>query len=296
MKWLGIAVLLFTSIGHAQNFNEIEPNNTPSTAQILNFSDESGTLSNGMIGSFADDYYRVNTAGPGAGITRFRMQSSQFSENVSYEVEGIGGTYLGGGGTRGAMWYSFRPSSSVLLRVSSNDPISTYDYFLGYNRFGIQTVNAGVFQPGTFRFRETNSLVSSRRLELHVFDASGQALTNVSSVGVPIGQFDFNAMLAPGTYFAAVGSRLASEHGSRTGQVLAPGLLAAEIAVANSTLAGGITLTSADRTYADLTGQRLGTENTIAFYQFTVVPEPASMIALGFGVLGLARRRKRRNA
>jgi len=311
------------AIASATDFFESEDNDSKVLADAFSLAagdriigNSQGAVITGGGGATSADYFLVATAAAAPGIYRYRLTLT--TAGTAGHIGTIRGltttTGVPNAGTDVALqtssasttparfnqWYGFGGGESIYYRVAGVTA-TTADYEATLERSVITPTNIGSFAAGSIRITTMGQTTADT--EIAVYDSNFNAmdgyLNDDETTGTNTSQSNLVRDYAPGTYYLAVtGFNLASNLGSpadddfRTGSVFDnPGAILNSSTTINQDLDFAIT-DSAQFTFTSANQLKVGAYD-VNFYEFTVVPEPATMAALGLGAIALLRRRRK---
>lgn len=323
---LGLTVAT-TAPSYAQVFNETEDNNTTETANIVSGFGVGNTIvgsttgsSTVTAGSTSSDNFRIGITGGTTQIYRNRflltttgtqghtMSFRGFTQsagviNTSSNASFVSSSVLNPT-TRFLQWYGFGKQEQIDLRVTGTAS-TTNPYTIAMTQEVVTpTAISQTFNEGTITF---NTFGTGTDTALMILDANlnpiagyknDDSWTDAPTNTVTTTQSFLSRNFTAGTYYIAVArwnlnDNLAAPAGERTptdNVLRTPGWIVASstnTATANTsvTISGG--------------GNQFVWTNSVSgayeanFARFEVVPEPATMTALGLGVAALMRRKKK---
>lgn len=294
-------------------FNESEPNDSKAQANVFALG-VGGTITGNSTSAAGVglDYYRISTPAAALGIYRYRMV-------ITSQIAGHTGTIRGlnqSGGVIGTtdttfqtsstattpprfnQWYGFGKQEEIYYRVTGGTA-TTADYTATLERQTVTPVDLGSFAAGSITIT-TIGQGHTTDTDLWVYDGNLNAIPGYGNDDESIAGGGTGATLqslltrnyTPGTYYLALSNfQFANNLASPPDDdFLSGAVLDFANAAANSSTTTNLNLAfSIGGT--PFAATKVGPYD-IYWGKFTVVPEPASMTALGLGVLALMRRRK----
>jgi hypothetical protein len=321
---LGLAVLGMTSAASAVILAEVEPNNsgtTAATAQITAantagvFALADGDQITGNASSTDPDYFRIRSSRAVDGsIVRHSLTSS--TSSIALSARGVNNGFTAGdvnitdsfsstGGRQTIKWYSL--GNPVDMYVRANRSSTATNYTLTMTTSTITPVNVGTFGGGSLAVDIKANLVGDS--ELFLYDSNFNVVSQ-SDDFIGDNRARILRTLGVGTYYLAVGSgQTASTKAFDTLDTASPFYSSAAPAMINPIVISG----SPTNIYGLIRPENLVRSSTdfginfngtsviyggftnsleVAWYSFTVIPEPSALGLLAPATLVLGRRRK----
>lgn len=316
----------------AINFPEVEGNDTKAAANVFAGMAAGDTITGNTTGSSTTvagagsaDYFKVGTAGAALGIYRYRMVATSAVVGHTLTIRGLNQTSSTAGGVTGTVdttiqtsttvttpprfvqWYGFGKSEDIYVRAAGTTS-TTADYTLTLERSDVTAIDLGTYAPGTIVLNTVGQTGSTQTdTDLWVYDSNFDAIAGYGNddesiagggTGTTLGS-RLTRTYGVGTYYVAISNfQLANNMNSAPDDDFQTGtLLDFPNAIANSStttnLNLGMQITDSIGGIGNGTAVKAG-QFDVAFYKFTVVPEPASMTALALGLGALAARRRRK--
>jgi hypothetical protein len=322
--------VVLAAVVSATDFFETEGNDSKATANFFTLASGDRIIGNSISAATTGlDYFLVRTTAAVPGIYLNQMVLSTtgtvghtstlrgLNQTGTAATWAAGNVVPGTGGTIGTtdttlqsnlttvtnarltQWYTFGAAADIYYRVAGT-ATTTSDYTATYSSSSVSATNIGTFQPGSINITTINQ-GHTTDTDLWVYDSNFNPIAGYGnddtfdSLGVAINRSNLTRTYAAGTYYLALSTfNLANNQASPTDE---------RFPTAAVTDFGGVVLNTSTTLNAnisfavtDSSGIPLQVAATHAaafdvnFYSFTVVPEPASMAALGLGTLALLRR------
>lgn len=326
---LALAVLGMTSAAHAVILAEVEPNNsgtTAATAQITAantagvFSLANGDQITGSASSTDPDYFRTRSVRPVNGAIVLHTLTSS-TTGVTLSARGVNNGFTAGdvnitdsfsstAGRSSIKWYSL--GNPVDMYVRANRTLSAAAaYTLTMATTTITPVNAGTFDTGNsgvpYAVDIKANLVGDS--ELFLYDSNFNVVSQ-SDDFIGDNRARILRSLPNGTYYLAVGSgQTASTKAFDTLDTASPFYSSAAPAMINPIIVSG----SPTNVYGLIRPENLSRSSTdfginfngtvtnygvatsgleVAWYSFSIIPEPSALGLIAPAALVLGRRRK----
>jgi hypothetical protein len=327
------ASLAMVGFASATDYFESEPNDSKAAANMFNMLSGDRIIGNSISAATTGlDYFLVRTAGgstPGIYMNRMTLTTSGTAGHTGtlrgLNQTGTASTFVGGvvvpgtGGTIGVtdttlqttsttttpprfnQWYTFGRAADMYYRVTGT-ATTTADYEATLTSSAVTPTHLGSFQPGNLKISTINQGHTSDT-EILVYDSNFNAMAGYlnddyfTSTGTGVLQAELNRSFGAGRYYLAISNfNTANNLASPTDERTPTGAVTdfADVLVNTSTTVNvniGFAITDGLGT-TQFQATKVGPYD-VNFYSIDVVPEPASMAALGLGALALIRRRKR---
>jgi hypothetical protein len=324
-KTIGILALAAVMGPNAMaQFTETEANNNKAQANVFapagpgfTITGNSTGTSTTVAGAASADYFRLNMFTGSLGIYRHQVVITSNVAGHTGTIRGLNQTSSTAGGVIGTLdntfatsstattparmnqWYGFGKGESLYYRVTGA-AATTADYTVTHSMTQVSALNAGTYNFGNIVINTVGTTGSTQiDTDLWIYDSNFNAIAGYGNDDEPAPGTTLGSKLtrsyAPGVYYLAISdfaiaNNLASPGDDRfqTGTVMDfPNILANSSTTLRPTL--GFTINGVLFQTPKLNAY------DVQFAQFTVVPEPGTMIAIGAGIGALAMRRRRRN-
>jgi hypothetical protein len=315
----------------AQVFNEVEANDNKALANLINpigpgFSivgNSTGT-STTAPGAASSDNFRINMFAAPLGIYQHRLTITSQVAGHTGTLRGLNQTgTVGVGGTAGTLdttlqtsstatsparfnqWYGFGKQESLYYRVTGTAS-TTADYTATHSVSVVVPLNAGIYNPGMITINTvgvaTTSTSAQVDTDLWVYDSGMNAIPGYGNDdhfgGTTLGS-TLTRNYAPGVYTIAISNfqtfnnqPAANDDDFVTGSLADfPNWIGNSSTTTNMNMSFSIGNVGGAANIISAT--KVGPYDVV-FASFVVVPEPATMIALGAGITALVARRRRK--